>query len=140
MRFRRERSASEPEINLIAFIDVLLVLVIFLMLTTTWSRLTEINLSLPVANAARETEKPRQIRLNISGAGLYSIDQEALEGSSVAVIASALRPLATQETVLVISADATSAHQALVNAMEAVRRVGLSQVTFATRSSEQSGS
>ena len=49
MQFRGRRSPPEPEINLIPFIDVLLVIMIFLMLTTTWSRLTEINLVLPTA-------------------------------------------------------------------------------------------
>jgi biopolymer transport protein ExbD len=140
MKFRRERPGHEPEINLIPFIDVLLVLVIFLMLTTTWSRLTEINLSLPVANAERESEKPRQVQLSISADGRYTLQEEALDGASVALIASALRPLTRQDTVLVISADAATPHQAVVSAMEAARRVGLSQVTFATRSSEQAGS
>lgn len=140
MKFRRERSGNEPEINLIPFIDVLLVLVIFLMLTTTWSRLTELNLRLPVANATGETDKPRQIQLSISSAGRYALQEQVLEGVSVDIVAAALRPLSSQDTVLVISADAASPHQSVVSAMEAARRAGLSQITFATRSSEQAGS
>ena len=140
MKFRRERSGNEPEINLIPFIDVLLVLVIFLMLTTTWSRLTELNLRLPVANATGETDKPRQIQLSISSTGRYALQEQVLEGVSVDIVAAALRPLSSQDTVLVISADAASPHQSVVSAMEAARRAGLSQITFATRSSEQAGS
>ncbi len=134
----RKNSPAEPEINLIPFIDILLVVVIFLMLSTTWSKLTEINLTLPVADDQRQTEKPRQIILTVNAQGSYSVNKVVVDGRTVAALTAALTPLADKSTILVISADAASSHQAVVNAMEAARRSGLSQLTFATQSSEAS--
>jgi biopolymer transport protein ExbD len=134
----RKNSSAEPEINLIPFIDILLVVVIFLMLSTTWSKLTEINLSLPVADDQRQTEKPRQIILSVSAQGAFAINKTPVAGRSVAALSAALTPLTSKNTTLVISADAASSHQSVINAMEAARRSGLSQLTFATQSSEGS--
>lgn len=135
MKFRKNTPA-EPEINLIPFIDILLVVVIFLMLSTTWSKLTEINLSLPVANDQKQTDKPKQIILSVSAQGAFAVNKMPVPGRTVAVLVNALTPLADKGTILVISADAASSHQSVVNAMEAARRSGLSQLTFATQSSE----
>ena len=134
MQFRRQRSSPEPEINLIAFIDILLVLVIFLMLSTTWSRMTELNLSLPVADAQPEKERSRLIVLGISQDGRYAVNRQPLQGQTVPDLIEVLTPLAAQDVTLVISADAQTSHQSVVNAMEAARRTGLSQITFATQS------
>ena len=139
MRFSRPKS-SEPEINLIPFIDVLLVVVIFLMLTTSWSRLTEINLTLPAADAQKLTERPKQIILSVTAQGQYAINKSPVGGSSVAALTALLTPMAAKDITLVISADAMASHQAVVNAMEAARRSGLSQITFATQSTASSGS
>ena len=135
MRFRRERSTPEPEINLIAFIDILLVLLIFLMLSTTWSRMTELNLTLPVADAQPEQERSRMIVLSITPEGRYVVNRQPVQGRGVAELITALTPLAAQDVSLVISADAHASHQSVINAMEAARRTGLSQITFATQSS-----
>lgn len=134
MNFRNQRPAPEPEINLIPFIDVLLVVLIFLMLTTTWSRLTEINLSLPVADAQKPNERPRQIVLTISSQGQFAMNKSPVGGTSVEALTAVLTPLAAKDVTLVISADASASHQSVVNAMEAARRSGLSQITFATQS------
>ena len=134
MNFRNQRPAPEPEINLIPFIDVLLVIVIFLMLTTTWSRLTEINLSLPVADAQKPMERSRQIVLTISSQGLFAMNKSPVGGTSVEALTAVLTPLAAKDVTLVISADASATHQSVVNAMEAARRSGLSQITFAAQS------
>lgn len=140
MNFKKNRTTPEPEINLIPFIDVLLVVVIFLMLTTSWSRLTEINLTLPAADAQKLTERPKQIVLSVTAQGQYAINKSPVGGSSVAALTALLTPMAAKDITLVISADAMASHQAVVNAMEAARRSGLSQITFATQSSESSGS
>jgi biopolymer transport protein ExbD len=132
----RKNTPAEPEINLIPFIDILLVVVIFLMLSTTWSKLTEINLSLPVANDQKQTDKPKQIILSVSAQGAFAVNKMPVPGRTVAALVNALTPLADKGTILVISADAASSHQSVVNAMEAARRSGLSQLTFATQSSE----
>jgi biopolymer transport protein ExbD len=140
VNFKKNRTTPEPEINLIPFIDVLLVVVIFLMLTTSWSRLTEINLTLPAADAQKLTERPKQIVLSVTAQGQYAINKSPVGGSSVAALTALLTPMAAKDITLVISADAMASHQAVVNAMEAARRSGLSQITFATQSSESSGS
>jgi biopolymer transport protein ExbD len=140
VNFKKNRTTPEPEINLIPFIDVLLVVVIFLMLTTSWSRLTEINLTLPAADAQKQTERPKQIVLSVTAQGQYAINKSPVGGSSVGALAAVLTPLASKDTTLVISADAMASHQSVVNAMEAARRSGLSQITFATQSTESSGS
>ena len=134
MNFKKNRTTPEPEINLIPFIDVLLVVVIFLMLTTSWSRLTEINLTLPTADAQKQTERSRQIILSVTAQGQYAVNKSPVGGSSVTALTAVLTPLASKEVTLVISADAMASHQAVVNAMEAARRSGLSQITFATQS------
>ena len=140
MNFKKNRTTPEPEINLIPFIDVLLVVVIFLMLTTSWTRLTEINLTLPAADAQKQTDRPRQIILSVTAQGQYAINKSPVGGSTVSALAAVLTPLASKDMTLVISADAMASHQAVVNAMEAARRSGLSQITFATQSTEPSGS
>jgi biopolymer transport protein ExbD len=140
VNFKKNRSTPEPEINLIAFIDVLLVVVIFLMLTTSWSRLTEINLTLPAADAEKQTERPRQIILSVTAQGQFAINKSPVGGNTVAALTAVLTPLASKEVSLVINADALASHQSVVNAMEAARRSGLSQITFATQSTESSGS
>ncbi|WP_299511580.1 biopolymer transporter ExbD [uncultured Limnohabitans sp.] len=140
MNFRQRKPTTEPEINLIPFIDVLLVVLIFLMLTTTWSRLTEINLNLPLADSQKQKDRPQQIVLTVNAQGQYTLNKSAIGGTSVSALASALAPLASKEVTLVISADAQATHQSVVNAMEAARRTGLSQITFATQSPDPSGS
>jgi biopolymer transport protein ExbD len=140
VNFRKRTPSAEPEINLIPFIDVLLVMLIFLMLTTTWSRLTEINMTLPLADAQQQKDRPQQIVLTVSAQGQYAVNKSPIDGTSVVALAAVLRPLASKEVSLVISADAQASHQSVVNAMEAARRTGLSQITFATQSSESSGS
>ena len=140
MNFRNRTPSAEPEINLIPFIDVLLVVLIFLMLTTTWSRLTEINMTLPLADANKQKDHPQQIVLSVNAQGQYAVNKSRIEGTSVAALAAVLGPMASKDVTLVISADAQASHQSVVTAMEAARRTGLSQITFATQSSEPSGS
>jgi biopolymer transport protein ExbD len=140
VNFRKRTPSAEPEINLIPFIDVLLVILIFLMLTTTWSRLTEINMTLPLADAQKQKDRPQQIILSVNAQGQYAVNKSPIQGTSVGALAAVLGPLASKEVTLVISADAQASHQSVVNAMEAARRTGLSQITFATQSSEPSGS
>ena len=140
MNFRQRTPSAEPEINLIPFIDILLVVLIFLMLTTSWSRLTEINMTLPLADAQKQKDRPQQIVLSVTAQGQYAVNKSPIDGTSVSALAAVLGPLASKEATLVISADAQASHQSVVNAMEAARRTGLSQITFATQSPESSGS
>lgn len=138
MRFH-SRTTPEPEINLIAFIDVLLVIVIFLMLSTTWSRMTEINLTLPSANVQKETPRTQLVVLSITAKGTYLINKTPAPSTGVTALTRALTPLAQADTTLVISADAMASHQAVISAMEAARQSGLSRITFATQTGEGKG-
>ena len=138
MNFHR-KSHDEPEINLIPFIDVLLVVLIFLMLSTTYSKFTELQLTLPVADTDAQRDHPKDLFVAIGADGNLSINRSALQGHSLEAIAFALSE-ATQgakDAVVVISADANARHQSVVTVMEAARRVGLNQITFATQNSAQ---
>ncbi|RCW70135.1 ExbD/TolR family protein [Pseudorhodoferax soli] len=136
MNFRR-RGTEEPEINLIPFIDVLLVVLIFLMLSTTYSKYAELQVRLPLANAEAQRERPREVVVSIAADGRYAIDRQALEGRSVELLVQALLSATkgVQEPIVVISADASTPHQAVITAMDAARRAGLQQLTFATQRS-----
>lgn len=140
MNFRPRRQ-EEPEINLIPFIDVLLVVLIFLMLSTTYSKFTEIQLKLPVADADAQRDYPKELIVAVGAEGAYSVNKVPVAGRSLDNIAAALADgaKAGKDTVVIISADANAKHQSVVTVMEAARRVGLNQITFATQSSTQSG-
>jgi len=137
----RPRVKEEPEINLIPFIDVLLVILIFLMLTTTYSKFTEMQLKLPVADADAQRDYPKEVIVAISNDGRYMVNRQPVTGRSPEAVAAALGEFAKagKETVVIISADATATHQSVITVMEAARRTGLSQITFATQSSAQAG-
>ena len=134
MRFSR-RPKDEPEINLIPFIDVLLVVLIFLMLSTTYSKFTELQVTLPTADAEKLKERPQEIIVAVSGDGRYSINKTAVEGRSVELLTTALGAAANgrNDSVVIISADAAAAHQSVVNVLDAARRAGLSRLTFAAQ-------
>jgi biopolymer transport protein ExbD len=134
MNFRR-RDREEPEINLIPFIDVLLVVLIFLMLSTTYSKYAELQIKLPVANADAQREHPKEVVIAISADGRYAVNKQPLAGRSVEALSFAMLEAAKggKDTIVIISADATAAHQSVITAMEAARRSGLVQITFATQ-------
>jgi biopolymer transport protein ExbD len=137
----RPRQKEEPEINLIPFIDVLLVILIFLMLSTTYSKFTELQLTLPVADAEQLRDHPKEVIVAVAADGRYAINKTPLEGKHVEQVSRALSEAAVAgpKSVVIISADAAAPHQSVVTVMEAARRVGLSQITFATQSSAQAG-
>ena len=136
MKFHRDKS-PEPEINLIPFIDILLVVVIFLMLSTTYSKFTEMQLNLPVADAAAPQERPHEVIVAISSEGQFSVNHALLNTRDVQGLSQALAK-ATQSIenpMIIISADALASHQSVMTVMEAARRNGLNQLTFAAQSS-----
>ena len=135
MNFRRGRREDYPEINLIPFIDILLVIVIFLAVTTTYARFAELKINLPTSSAEQTPTQPKQIEVAVAESGRYQIDNAVLGEASIDELAAALKKAAGNqgEPVVVINADAQAAHQSVVNVMEAARRVGLSRITFATK-------
>lgn len=133
----RHRPMEEPEINLIPFIDVLLVVLIFLMLSTTYSKFTEMQLTLPVADTDAQRDYPKEVLVTITSDGDYAVNKVPVTERSLESLAAALLngAKAGKESVVVISADASAKHQAVITVMEAARRSGLTQITFATQSS-----
>ncbi|WP_298929393.1 biopolymer transporter ExbD [uncultured Ramlibacter sp.] len=136
MNFRPRRT-EEPEINLIPFIDVLLVVLIFLMLSTTYSKFTELQLKLPVADADVQRDYPKEVIVGVSADGRYTINRTPVTGRSVEAVAQALTDAAKagKDSVVIVSADGTAPHQAVITVLEGARRAGLNQITFAAQSS-----
>ena len=134
MNFRKHPS-EEPEINLIPIIDVLLVILIFLMLSTTYSKFTELQVSLPVADAEKSKDYPREVVVAVSADGRYAVNHKPVDGRSIDLLAAELRAATGdhRDAVLIVSADATAAHQSVINVLDAARRVGLARLTFATQ-------
>ena len=136
MNFRKARG-EEPEINLIPFIDVLLVILIFLMLSTTYSKFTELQITLPVADADKSRDRPHEIIVAVAADGRFSVNRKPVDGRSVESLAAELSAAAGGSTdmVVIVSADATVAHQSVINVMDAARRANLPKLTFATQTS-----
>lgn len=140
MNFRKARP-EEPEINLIPFIDVLLVVLIFLMLSTTYAKFTELQVTLPTADAEPSRERAREITVAVSADGRYSVNGDAVDGRSVELLTMALSRQAEgrNDMPVIVSADATSAHQSVINVMDAARRAGLVRITFAAQRTAPGG-
>ena len=135
LNFRKSRQ-EEPEINLIPFIDVLLVILIFLMLSTTYSKFTELQVTLPVADAEKARDRPNEIIVSVASDGRYAVNRKPVDGRSVEVLTAELAAAASAapNALVIVSADATAAHQSVINVMDAARRAGLARLTFATQS------
>ena len=135
----RPQIRPEPEINLIPFIDVLLVVLIFLMLTTTYSKFTELQVRLPAADAAQLRDYPSEVIVAVSSDGRYKVNKNLVDGRGIGPLGAALNLAARsgKDSVIIISADASATHQAVITVMEAARSQGLTQITFATQSAAQ---
>lgn len=135
MNFRGIRSREQPEINFIPLIDVLLVILIFLMVTTTYQRVSELQITLPEAEANAAKQRPKEVNVGVDAKGRYVIDGNIYTFSSVNALADAMKRSAgdAAEPVVVINADASATHQSVVHVMEAARVAGLVHITFATQ-------
>jgi biopolymer transport protein ExbD len=138
MNFQRGREREPLEINLVPLIDVMMVILIFLMITTTYSKYTELQINLPTAEAEKQRERPNEIAVLVNAQGQYVINRNPGPFKSTEQLAEELRraggPL--KDPVIVISADAAATHQSVVRVMEAARIAGLSQITFTTQSNK----
>lgn len=141
MDFRKGKRRDDPEINLIPFIDVLLVILIFLMVTTTYSKFTSLQISLPTADAEKAVEQPMEINVGVTAQGQYAIDNQQISARDAASLADELKAAANakgaskKDPVIIINADATAAHQSVINVLEAARLAGFEKVTFAAQTS-----
>jgi biopolymer transport protein ExbD len=136
VNFQRGKEKEPLEINLVPMIDVMLVILIFLMITTTYSKYTELQINLPSAQAERQLERPNEITVLVNAQGQYVVNRTPVPFRTVEQLAEELRragaPL--KEPIVVISADAAATHQSVIRVMEASRLAGLSQITFTTQS------
>jgi biopolymer transport protein ExbD len=139
MRFRPRAYREEPEINFIPLIDVLLVILIFLMVTTTYSRYAELQINLPSADAERQQDRVEQIDVTVDVQSRYSINRSAVAFSTAAGFSDDLRRAAgnAKEPVIVITADANAPHQSVINIMEAARLAGYARITFTTQAGKK---
>jgi biopolymer transport protein ExbD len=138
VNFQRGKEKEPLEINLVPLIDVMMVILIFLMITTTYSKYTELQINLPTADAEKQPERANEIPVLVNAQGQYVINRNAIPFRSVEQLADELRRAGgtLKEPVVVISADAAATHQAVMRIMEAARLAGLSQITFTAQSSK----
>jgi biopolymer transport protein ExbD len=135
VNFQRGKEKEALEINLVPMIDVMLVILIFLMISTTYSKYTELQINLPSAQAERQPERPNEITVLVNAQGQYVVNRTPVPFRSVEQLADELRRAgaALKEPIVVISADAAATHQSVIRVMEASRLAGLSQITFTTQ-------
>ncbi len=145
MDFRRGQRREDPEINLIPFIDVLLVVLIFLMVTTTYSKFTELQITLPTADAEKAIEKPFEINVTVDAKGNYTVNNVPVAFHSVAGLADDLKAAANagkegqpaaadnKGPVVIVNADQFAMHQMVINVLEAARIAGYDKLTFAAQ-------
>ena len=135
MNFRRGRAREDPDINLIPLIDILIVILIFLFLTTTYSRFAELQINLPEASAERASDKPQVLTVAVDASGKYSINGTSTAFGNTQNFAVALKDAAkgNKEPVIAISADAAATHQAVINVMESARLAGYNHISFTTQ-------
>ncbi len=135
MNFQRGREKEHLEINLVPLIDVMMVILIFLMITTTYSKYTELQINLPSADAEKQLERSSEVNVLVNAQGHYVVNRTPVSFISVEQLAGELKRAsgAANEPVVVISADANASHQSVVRVMEAARVAGLQQLTFTTQ-------
>lgn len=138
----RPGSRDEPELNLIPFIDILLVVLIFLVLTTTYSKYAELQVNLPVADANKPNSQPNEVYVTITKDSRVAVNGSLLGNGSVGALSEALAEAARsdKDAVIVIHADAAATHQSVVSVMDAARRTGLARITFSTQSTGETRS
>jgi biopolymer transport protein ExbD len=149
MDFRRGRKREDPEINLIPFIDVLLVVLIFLMVTTTYSKFTELQITLPTADAEKAVDRPFEINVTVDAKGNYTVNNVPVSFHGVDGLAEDLKhaaatgsdgqPLAqaARDPVIIVNADQFAMHQMVINVLEAARLAGYDKLTFAAQTGGQ---
>jgi biopolymer transport protein ExbD len=138
MNFQRNRQQEMPEINLIPMIDVLLCILIFLMVTTTYSKFSGLEINLPTADAQQNKEQPDEINVMVTATGDVMVNKIPVTGHDAASIQQALQQAvpAGKEAVVIINADAKTTHQRVIDVMQAAQATGLSHISFATQQAQ----
>ena len=135
MNFQKGKKNDDLEINFIPLIDVLLVIIIFLVVSTTFARFSQLKINLPIAEANIADNNPEHINVTISQDGQYAINEKSISAKTVADLIIKLREISASkiDTTIVINADALASHQSVINVMEASRQVGITKITFSTK-------
>jgi len=135
MNFQRGKKHEDLEMNLVPLIDVLLVIIIFLVVSATFSRVSELQINLPTAEANSPEDKPLVINVDIDASGHYVVNKNTVAEPTVSAIVNALQKAVgdKKEPTIVINADASTTHQSVINVMEASRQAGYTHITFATQ-------
>lgn len=135
MNFQRGRSREEPEINLIPMIDVLLVILIFMMVTTSYAKFSELQINLPQAGGAAAAAQEKPINVAVDASEHYSVNNQTVTNNAVEALAASLKSAAGDQNdpTIVINADAKATHQSVINVMEAARQAGYAKITFTTQ-------
>lgn len=135
MNFRRGRAREYPYIDLIPLIDILIVVLIFLFLTTTYSRFAELQINLPEASAERAADKPSVLSVAVDATGKYAVNGVPTVFGNTQNFANVLKEAAkgAKEPVIAISADARATHQSVIDVMESARLAGYSHISFTTQ-------
>ena len=138
MNFRRGSFREEPEINLVPFIDILIVIVIFLAVTTTYSKYAELKINLPVADANQAEQLPDKIDVAVASNGQYMINNDKIIFTDASAFAVELQRASggNPDPVIVINADANATHQSVISVMEAARLAGFGRITFTTQQAQ----
>ena len=136
MNFQLGQSRDEPEINLIALIDVLLVILIFLMVTTSYAKFSELKINLPKAGGELTVTQVQPIKISVDATEHYAINNQGITYTGIEAMATKLKNAAGSETdpTIIINADAKATHQSVINIMEAARQAGFGRITFTTQS------
>jgi biopolymer transport protein ExbD len=137
VNFQRGREKEHLEINLVPMIDVMLVILIFLMITTTYSKYTELQINLPSADADKQLERANEVAVLVNAQGQYVVERTPVAFISIEQLAAELKRAsgARSDPVVVVSADANATHQSVIRVMEAARVAGLQHITFTTQAS-----
>ncbi len=131
----QERHDDEVDINLTPLIDVVFLLLIFFMVSTTFIHESRIKLNLPVADAQAQEQQPHAVEIAIDGRGRYFVNGRALINPRHESIRAAMLKAAgnNKDPVIIIDADAETTHQSVVNVLDVARELGFLHITFATR-------
>ena len=134
MKFKRQ-SNQQLDVNITPLIDVVFLLLIFFMVSTTFTRETQLSLDLPEATGEESEARPEQIEILIDATGQYVINQRSVVSSNIDTVMKALTEVSggNQQLPLVITADAKTPHQAVVTAMDAAGRLGFSRLSLTTQ-------
>jgi biopolymer transport protein ExbD len=137
----RQVQGDEPEVNLTPLIDVVFILLIFFMVSTTFQRESEIKIELPEASAEPVEEKQEVLEIVIDADGRYFIDEQQVVNTELETLKKAIQKFRGDQTEIpvVIRADRSTPYEAVVRAMDATSQLGLVHMSLATSQPESAG-